>query len=235
MGVWLRELGVPTGVWLSAVSSLFDYLCEKQRATTNAVDGVKRPATSSGEGATPIISEEEARTVFDRIPATTLKGKCDCAILAVLLYHALRREELCRLTVEDRQARGGILHFKVHGKGSKIRYIPIHPKTQGFIEEPLEEAGHTSGPLFRPTQNNGGGGHLDQPLNPSSLDKNIVRKYLGVGPHALRETAATNALDNEADIKKVQEMLGHSSIATTRIYDRRHTKPEESPVFRIKY
>ena len=54
MGVWLRELGVPTGVWLSAVSSLFDYLCEKQRVTNlNPVDGVKRPATSSGEGATP--------------------------------------------------------------------------------------------------------------------------------------------------------------------------------------
>ena len=92
------------------------------------VDGVKWPAAASGEGATPIVSNDQARTVFDHVPANTLKGKRDRAILAVLLYHALRREELCRLNVEDRQSRGGTLHFKVDGKGSKIRYIPIHPK-----------------------------------------------------------------------------------------------------------
>ena len=219
---------------LSALSSLYDYLCEKHRANLNPVDGVKRPATSSGEGATPIISNEEARNVFDRVDPTTLKGKRDRAILAVLLYHALRCDELCRLTVEDRQQRGGVFHFKIHGKRSKIRYVPIEAKAQRFIEEYLEEAGHTTGPLFRPIQNNAGGGELARALNSSSINR-LTHRYLGVGPHALRATAATNALDNEADIKKVQEMLGHSSIATTRIYDRRHTKPEDSPVFRIKY
>ena len=219
---------------LSALSSLYDYLCENQRANINPVDGVKRPATSSGEGATPIISYEEARNVFDRIDATTLKGKRDRAILAVLLYHALRCNELCRLAVEDRQQRGGVFHFKIHGKRSKIRYVPIEAKAQRFIEEYLEEAGHSAGPLFRPIQNNAGGGELTRALNSSSINR-LTHHYLGVGPHALRATAATNALDNDADIKKVQEMLGHSSIATTRIYDRRHTKPEDSPVFRIKY
>ena len=57
----------------------------------------------------------------------------------------------------------------------------------------------------------------------------------GFGPHALRATAATNALDHEADIAKVQEWLGHANIATTRLYDRRRTRPEDSPTFKVAY
>ena len=65
----------------------------------------------------------------------------------------------------------------------------------------------------------------------------IVRGYSGalgfqIGAHALRATAATNALDHQADIAKVQEWLGHANIATTRIYDRRKTRPEDSPTFK---
>ena len=56
-----------------------------------------------------------------------------------------------------------------------------------------------------------------------------------IGPHALRATAATNALDNQADIAKVQEWLGHANIATTRIYDHRKTRSEDSPTFKVSY
>jgi site-specific recombinase XerD len=56
-----------------------------------------------------------------------------------------------------------------------------------------------------------------------------------VGAHALRATAATNALDHQADIAKVQEWLGHASIATTRIYDRRKTHAADSPTFKVAY
>ncbi len=56
-----------------------------------------------------------------------------------------------------------------------------------------------------------------------------------LGPHALRATAATNALDHEADIAKVQEWLRHANIATTRIYDRRSMRPEDSPMFKASY
>ena len=48
-------------------------------------------------------------------------------------------------------------------------------------------------------------------------------------------TAATNALSHEADIAKVQEWLGHANVSTTRLYDRRKTRPEDSPTFRVKY
>ncbi len=57
----------------------------------------------------------------------------------------------------------------------------------------------------------------------------------GFGPHALWATAATNALDHEADIAKVQEWLGHANIATTRLYDRRRMRPEDSPAFKVAY
>jgi integrase/recombinase XerD len=56
-----------------------------------------------------------------------------------------------------------------------------------------------------------------------------------VRAHALRATAATNALDNKADIAKVQEWLGHANIATTRIYDHRRSRPEDSPTFKVDY
>lgn len=68
----------------------------------------------------------------------------------------------------------------------------------------------------------------------------MVREYsekLGfkIGAHSLRATAATNALDHQADIAKVQEWLGHANIATTRIYDHRKTRQEDSPTFKVVY
>jgi integrase/recombinase XerD len=68
----------------------------------------------------------------------------------------------------------------------------------------------------------------------------LVRRYPGelgflIGAYALRATAATNPLDRQADIAKVQEWLGHANIATTRIYDHRRTRPEDSPTFKVAH
>ncbi|NJS37503.1 MAG: tyrosine-type recombinase/integrase, partial [Brachymonas sp.] len=57
----------------------------------------------------------------------------------------------------------------------------------------------------------------------------------GIGAHALRATAATNALQHGADLAKVQEMLGHANVSTTRLYDRRGSLPKDSAVFRVRY
>ena len=51
----------------------------------------------------------------------------------------------------------------------------------------------------------------------------------------MRATAATNALQHDADISKVQEWLGHANVSTTQLYNRRKTRPEDSPTFRVKY
>ena len=222
---------------LSALASLFDYLCEANAVTHNPVSGVKRPKAGINEGSTPALSDAQARALLDRPDATTLKGKRDRSILATLLYHGIRREELTTLKVKDVQGRGGVPHFKVHGKGSKIRYIPVHAHALRLISDYLEAAGHgddAKGPLFRPVKDNVTGKRV-KALHPDSIYESIVKPYAGVGVHSMRATAATNALEHEADIAKVQEMLGHANISTTRLYDRRKSKPEDSPVFRIMY
>ena len=62
-----------------------------------------------------------------------------------------------------------------------------------------------------------------------------VRLGFEIGAYALRATAATNAFDHQADIAKVHECLGHANIATTQIYDRRKTRTQDSPTFKVTY
>jgi integrase/recombinase XerD len=229
------------------VSSLFEYLCERNAVVHNPVKGVKRPKANSNEGLTPALSDEQARLLLNAPSETTLKGTRDRAILATLLYHGLRREELCTLRVRDLQQRQGVLHFRVHGKGDKTRYIPVSLLTQRLITEYLDRAGHKddlNGALFRPVKNNTTK-TLEKHLHPYSVYEHVVRYYgdkvgittdvHGFCVHALRATAATNALAHNADIAKVQEWLGHANIATTRLYDRRQSRPEESPTFKVEY
>jgi integrase/recombinase XerD len=227
---------------LSALASLFDYLCEKNAVTHNPVKGVKRPKQDSAEGRTPALGDHQARKLLDAPSGATLRSLRDKAILATLLYHALRREELCKLKVKDfKQERRGVPHLKVAGKGGKTRYVPLHPAAGGLIHDYLELAGHgsdESGALFRPVSNNTKTGG-SKAITPDGIYK-LVRAYsteLGftIGAHSLRATAATNALDHQADIAKVQEWLGHANIATTRIYDHRKTRPEDSPTFKVNY
>ena len=227
---------------LAALSSLFEYLCEKNTVTHNPVKGVKRPPVESYEGKTPALGDHQARALLDAPIGDSLKAKRDRALLATLLYHALRREELCKLSVKDfRHERRGVAHLKIFGKGSKTRYVPLHPAASGLIVDYLEAAGHgaeDAGALFRPLHNNRADG-LARAITPDAVYK-IVRGYSGalgfqIGAHALRATAATNALDHQADIAKVQEWLGHANIATTRIYDHRKTRPEDSPTFKVAY
>ena len=110
----------------------------------------------------------------------------------------------------------------------------------------MAAAGHgndVEGPLFRPLKNPTGQGNTDRQLTHGAVYHCVLRKHakaagidLGsFGPHALRATAATNALDRGADLGKVQEWLGHANVSTTRLYDRRQSRPEDSPTFRVAY
>src|SRR5271168_2727508 len=143
---------------LASLASLFEYLCDKNAVTHNPVKGVERPKTGSGEGKTPAIGDHQARELLSAPQADSIKSKRDRAILSTLLFHALRREELCKLKVRDAQhARKGVPHLKVSGKGGKTRYLPLHPGTNALIHDYVAVAGHDAddaGALFRPIRNN---------------------------------------------------------------------------------
>ena len=226
---------------LAALSSLFEYLSDANAVTHNPVRGVRRPKVESYEGKTPALGDAQARNLLKHPAGDDLKSRRDSALLSLLLYHGLRREELSRLTVQDIHARRGVPHLRVHGTGGKMRHIPLHPGSDELLIDYLESSGHghdKSGPLFRPMRNNRTGG-LNRTLCGDGIYK-LVRGYakiIGVliGVHVLRATAATNALEHEADIAKVQEWLGHANIVTTRLYDRRKSRPEDSPTYKVSY
>jgi len=227
---------------LAALSSLYQYLCDRNAVTHNPVKGVKRPLSETEESKTPALGDHQARKLLKAPDEQSLKGIRDRAILATLLYHGLRRDELCKLRVRDyKHERRGARHLKVTGKGEKIRYVPLHGIASDLIDDYLSKAGHGgdhAGALFRPFRDSKGGGRK-KAITPDGVYK-LVKKYsalLGfeIGAHALRATAATNALDHDADIAKVQEWLGRANIATTRIYDHRKTRLEDSPTFKITY
>lgn len=246
---WRRDLeqralgGATIRRKLSALSSLFEALCESNAVLGNPVDGVKRPKVTSQEGSTPAIGDDQARALLAAPNGTTLKAFRDRAILAALLYHGLRRAELCALRLVDLQERRGVRHLRVLGKGSKVRYVPLHPAAADAIAAYLEMAGRSddkAAPLFQPVSNNTRG--AGKPITPDGVYRVLV-KYAGMvgidvegfGPHALRATAITNALENDADLRRVQDWVGHANIATTRMYDRRQPLTEASPTFKVSY
>ena len=139
----------------------------------------------SYEGKTPALGDHQARALLDAPDSVSLKGKRDRALPATLLYHALRREELCKLSVKDfRHERRGVAHLKIFGKGSKTRYVPLHPAANGLIFDYLEAAGHgaeDAGALFRPLRNHGKGvdsGSVSKAITPDAVYK-IMRAYSG--------------------------------------------------------
>ncbi|WP_062378644.1 tyrosine-type recombinase/integrase [Pseudomonas abietaniphila] len=228
---------------LAALASLFDHLLENNAvAGGNPVHGVKRPKIETNEGKTPALGDHQAKALLEAPDPDTLKGQRDRAILAVLLYHGLRREEAALLKVADILERRGIKHLRIHGKGGKLRFVPLHPVAAERIHTYLEHSGHQldnpKAPLFRPLR----GRQTGTGVSANGL-YTLVGEYAkaagievaGLGVHGLRATAATNALEHEADIAKVQVWLGHANISTTRMYDRRQSRPEDSPTYKVKY
>ncbi|MBJ2221685.1 MULTISPECIES: tyrosine-type recombinase/integrase [unclassified Pseudomonas] len=228
---------------LAALASLFDHLLELNAvAGGNPVHGVKRPRIETNEGKTPALGDHQAKALLDAPDPNTLKGQRDRAILAVLLYHGLRREEAAQLMISDIKDRRGIKHLQIHGKGGKLRYLPLHPIAAERIYAYLERSGHyqqkPNAPLFVPLRGRQTGAGITANgiyAMVGSYAKAAGINVAGLGVHGLRATAATNALEHEADIAKVQAWLGHANISTTRIYDRRQLRPEDSPTFKVRY
>lgn len=233
---------------LSALSSLFEDLVARGAARNNPVEGVERPAEDEDTNAAPVLTRAQARRLLDAPAGTALKARRDRAILAVLLYQGLTREELCGLVVGDLRLHHGDLHMRVTGNRGRVRIVAVHPETRQRIEDYLAEAGHggdEAAALFRPVANNRGGGRLDRALDPASVYRNVVRHHAarsglaeevkGLRVHSLRATAASTALREGARPEAVRDWLGHASLAATALYYRFPASERTSPGLRISY
>ncbi len=242
-----RGLSAPTiRRKLSALSSLFAHLCDSNAVTHNPVLGVKRPRSETAEGKTPAIGDGQARALLAAPPADTLKGKRDRAILATFLFHGLRCDELVPVEGARPAPAPGRAAPACPRQGQQD---PLHPGARLGAGENQRLPGKRRarrGPE-RATLSSGAQPHWQGQARQAAVLWSDLRTggphyaeaagvdMPGFCTHSLRATAATNALDHEADIAKVQEWLGHANIATTRLYDRRRTRPEDSPTFKVAY
>jgi integrase/recombinase XerD len=154
------------------------------------------------------LSEEEMHRLFDAVKASPR----DNAIVHVLAFAGLRVGELCHLLIEDIEFERNILHVR-SGKGDKDREVVLEDRTRAAVDRYLTErslAGESSPRLF--------------PVGPVTVERIVRRAAQEAGiprrvtPHMLRHTLATALLSRGCDIRYIQKLLGHASVATTQIY-----------------
>ena len=170
------------------------------------------------------LREDEARALLDAAAAHADDGSPvglrDVAILELLYATGIRVGELCGLDVDDLDAERRVV--RVLGKGRKERTVPYGVPAQRALDAWLTRARRqlvapgSGGALFVGAR----GGRIDQRAVRSLVHARIaeVPGAPDLGPHGLRHTAATHLLEGGADLRTVQELLGHASLATTQIY-----------------
>jgi integrase/recombinase XerC/integrase/recombinase XerD len=173
-----------------------------------------------------VLKPGEVAEVLDRIPAGTPLELRDRAIFELAYGAGLRAEELVNLDVTDIDPDAE--EVRVTGKGSKTRVIPAGEPAWRAIERYLDRARHA-------LASNSAGQRAEPALFLSKSGRRLstsdVRRRLrvstarvgnsaGVSPHTLRHSFATHLLEGGADLRSIQELLGHSSISTTQTYTR---------------
>jgi len=187
---------------LSCVNSFFEF-CYKSHFLHNQVNFElsKLPKTLP-----KFLSFEEITKGLDGIDTSTYLGLRDRALVLFLYASGLRISEL--LDMEHHDIENNWLHVR-HGKGEKERLIPIADEALSALKRYLESAPFEHTKVWINYQG--------KPLSRISAYK-ITQKYLGVSPHVLRHSYATALIVGGADLRVVQELLGHASLNTTQIY-----------------
>ena len=215
---------------LAAVRALFRVQTQLGRIAQNPADLVaapKRPKTLPR-----VLKAEEVELLLDRIPATTPLQQRDRALLELAYSSGLRAEELVTLEV-------GAIDFdaetvRVEGKGGKTRLVPVGEHALAAIARYLERAR----PALR-TEHGDGPAAQREPMFLSKTGRRLstsdVRRRLRTWtrmtqgrapalaqahPHTLRHSFATHLLEGGADLRSIQELLGHATISTTQVYTR---------------
>ena len=133
----------------------------------------------------------------------------DLAMFELVYGSGLRVSELCGLVRADVDLKGGFV--RVLGKGAKERFVPISAPASHALMCYLSEGHGGSGRLFLNRRAN--------PITPRDVRRALqMRAPFAISPHQLRHSFATDLLTHGADLRSVQELLGHSSVATTQIY-----------------
>lgn len=197
---------------LAALRSFYRFLMRRGHARANPAQEVQTPRLPKRLPAYLPIDESEA-LLRANFPAT-LAGTRDRAVLELLYATGIRVAELAGLQVEDVDLREGAV--RVTGKGGKERIVPVGRKAVEALRVYLAERTEGSGPLFR----NRWGGRLTV----RSLHRIVGARARAAGlsrrvtPHTLRHTFATHLLDAGADLRLIQELLGHARLGTTQKY-----------------
>jgi len=209
---------------ISTLRSFFKYLVREQIITFNPAKSVSTPKAEKHLPGALTVDEAfrlvEAPGHFQKnslldVPKDKRKTR-DCAILELLYSSGLRVSELVGLNLNQVDLDLGIV--KVMGKGRKERIVPVGIKAAEALKAYLGERGVLTGeePLFlNPKDGRLSARTVGRLVKKYSKQSGIFRK---VSPHNLRHTFATHLLDAGADIREIQEMLGHVSLSTTQRY-----------------
>lgn len=209
---------------LACIRSFFKYLVRENRLKANPALDI---ATPKREKRLPhFLDLEEVSLLLETPLKTSWEGKRDRAILETLYTSGLRVSELTGLNHDDVDFFSGLV--RVRGKGKKERIVPLGEIALKVIQEYLQQRPPRDGNygLKKPLYLNRSGGRL--------TDRSIRRMILKyarraaikkeVSPHMLRHSFATHMLDRGADLRSVQELLGHENLSTTQIYTHVTTK-----------
>ena len=206
---------------LSSLKTFYDFLLEEKLVEKNFFKDIKSPKI---EKRLPHeIKEDEITILFNSIDRTKPLGERNYCILEMLYGCGVRVSELCEMEIKDIDFQNEVI--KVHGKGAKERYIPMHKL---LIKEIRDYLTFTRVTLLEKGNNlesrkvfiNYKGGEL----TPRGVRKilNSILENAGetfkISPHMLRHSFATHLLNHGADLRTVQELLGHENITTTQIY-----------------
>ncbi len=204
---------------LSSINQFHTYLCMEEVLNENPAVHIKRkkiPQTLPN-----VLSVEEVEEILGNIDTESVLGKRDLALLEILYSCGLRVSETCTLRGIDIFQDSEMI--RVRGKGNKERFVPMGPKAIKKMDQYLKysrpfllKRGAEVGEIF--LSRNG------KPLTRMTI-YNILIKYSTeahikkqISPHTFRHSFATHLLEGGADLRAVQEMLGHSNIVTTQIY-----------------
>jgi integrase/recombinase XerD len=223
----LRSLGrAPSTVAraLVAVRALHRFLADEGLTDTDPASAIEVPRVP--QGLPKALSEEEVERLLAQVVGDEALALRDRAILEVLYGTGLRISELVGLSMSDVDLEGALL--RAFGKGSKERVVPLGRMARAALVSWLGPGGRQAVAPERWARRgdaeavflNARGGRLSR-----QGAWGIVRRYgtrAGLGPrltpHVLRHSCATHMLDHGADIRAVQELLGHASISTTQVY-----------------